>query len=64
MTDNIRNGKKYFTTFYYNEFTNRILDGKIIEKMLVNESDFFNECVLLMYSRKNCECSGLLIKQK
>ena len=32
--------------------------------MLVNESDFFNECVLLMYSRKNCECSGLLIKQK
>ena len=37
-----RNGKKYFTSFDYNKFTNNILGAKIKGKKLVNESDIAN----------------------
>ena len=39
LCKNIRNEKKYFTTFDYNKFTNNILDANIKEKMLINESN-------------------------
>ena len=31
---NIRNGKKYFSTSYYNKFTSNTLDAKITQKKL------------------------------
>ena len=34
--------KKYFTTSDYTKFTNNVLDARITEKILVNESDIAN----------------------
>ena len=39
MMQNNRTGKKYFTTSDYNNFTSNTLSAKIIQKLLVIESD-------------------------